>query len=131
MMADAIENAIAVSREDGRRVKKLVVMSMFGTGRSMGNLMFLMRWLMRWSNMDVTVEDHNLVDKAVKGSGLDFVMVRATMLMGKEVLPIRELGDEGEEAGWLPSVSRKSVAGVLVDAVEQDKWDGRTPVIAN
>ena len=81
--------------------------------------------------MDVTVEDHNLVDKAVKGSGLDFVMVRATMLMGKEVLPIRELGDEGEEAGWLPSVTRKSVAGVLVDAVEQDKWDGRTPVIAN
>jgi uncharacterized protein YbjT (DUF2867 family) len=130
MMADAIENAIACSKDDGR-VKKLVVMSMFGTGKSMGNLMFLMRWVMRWSKMDVTVEDHNLVDKAVKGSGLDFVMVRAAMLMGEEGLPVRELGDEGEKAGWLPSVSRRSVAGVMVDAVEQDKWDGRTPVIAN
>ena len=130
MMADAIENAIAASKEN-RRVKKLVVMSMFGTGRSMGNLMFLMRWVMRWSNMNVTVEDHNLVDVAVKSSGLDFVMVRATILMGEEVLPVVDLGDEGERAGWLPSVSRRSVAGVMVDAVEQDMWDGRTPVVAN
>lgn len=130
MMADAIENAIAASKEN-RRVKKLVVMSMFGTGRSMGNLMFLMRWVMRWSNMNVTVEDHNLVDVAVKSSGLDFVMVRATMLMGEEVLQVVDLGDEGERAGWLPSVSRRSVAGVMVDAVEQDMWDGRTPVVAN
>ena len=130
MMADAIENAIAASKEN-RRVKKLVVMSMFGTGRSMGNLMFLMRWVMRWSNMNVTVEDHNLVDVAVKSSGLDFVMVRATILMGEEVLPVVDLGDEGERAGWLPSIGRRSVAGVMVEAVEQDTWDGRTPVVAN
>jgi hypothetical protein len=92
---------------------------------------FFMRWVMRWSNMDVTVDDHNLVDAVVKGSGLNFVMVRSAMLEGEEMLPLRELGDEGERAGWMPSVSRRSVAGMLVDAVEQSGWDRRTPVVAN
>lgn len=128
-MADAMENAIAVAKEDGR-VEKLVVMSMFGAGESFHKLMFLMRWVMRWSNMDVTVEDHNLVDAVVKGSGSNFVMVRSAMLR-EEMLPLRELGDEGERAGWMPSVSRRSVAGMLVDAVEQSEWDGRTPVVAS
>lgn len=130
LMADAIENVVALAKADGR-VSKVVVMSMFGAGKSFNNLMFLMRWIMRASNMDVTVEDHNLVDRVVKASGLRFVMVRAAMLKGEEALPIKDLGDEGERAGMMPSVSRKSVAGVLVDAVEQSKWDGRTPVIAN
>jgi uncharacterized protein YbjT (DUF2867 family) len=130
LMVDTIENVIALSRDESR-VVKLVVMSMFGAGDSMGNLMFLMRWIMRSSNMDVTVEDHNLVDKVVKASGLNFVMVRSAMLKGEEVAPLKELGDEGEKAGMMPSVSRRSVAGFLVDAVEQDKWDGRTPVVAN
>lgn len=129
-MGDAMENAIAVAKEDGR-VEKLVVMSMFGAGESFHKLMFLMRWVMRWSNMDVTVEDHNLVDAVVKGSGLTFVKVRSAMLRGEEILPLRELGDEVERAGWMPSVSRRSVAVMLVDAVEQSNWDGRTPVVAN
>jgi nucleoside-diphosphate-sugar epimerase len=130
MMADAMENAIAAAKEDGR-MEKLVVMSMFGAGESFHKLVFFMRWVMRWSNMDVTVDDHNLVDAVVKGSGLNFVMVRSAMLKGEEMLPLRELGDEGERAGWMPSVSRRSVAGMLVDAVEQSGWDRRTPVIAN
>jgi nucleoside-diphosphate-sugar epimerase len=130
LMADCIANVIAVAKEDGR-VERLVVMSMFGTGESFGRLMFAMRWVMRWSNMRVTVEDHDLVDERVKRSGLNFVLVRAAMLKGEENVPIKDLGDEGQEAGSLPSISRVSVAGFLLDAAEKGSWDGRTPVVAN
>lgn len=130
LMADAINNVIAISKENSK-IDKLVVMSMFGAGDSFSNLMLLMRWIMNISNMDVTIEDHNLVDKAVKTSGLKFVLVRSAMLKGEETAEVKDLGDEGEKAGMMPSVSRKSVATFLLDAAEQDKWDGRTPVIAN
>ena len=86
---------------------------------------------MNTSNMEVTLEDHNLVDKAVKGSGLNFVMVRSAMLKGEEAAAVMDLGDDGEKAGMMPSVSRKSVAGFLLDAAEQSTWDARTPVISN
>jgi hypothetical protein len=130
LMADAIDNVIAISKSNSR-IEKLVVMSMFGAGNSFGNLMFLMRWIMNTSNMDVTLEDHNLVDKAVKGSGLNFVTVRSAMLKGEEATAVMDLGDDGEKAGMMPTVSRKSVAGFLLDAAEQSTWDGRTPVISN
>jgi NAD(P)H-binding len=130
LMADAIDNVIAISKVN-RRIEKLVVMSMFGAGNSFGNLMFLMRWIMNTSNMDVTLGDHNLVDKAVKASGLNFVMVRSAMLKGEEVAAVIDLGDDGEKAGMMPSVSRRSVAGFLLDAAEQNIWDRRTPVISN
>ena len=130
-MADAIDHVIAVAKAQPGRMKKLVVMSMFGAGESMKNFIFVIRWIMWYSNMQVTLEDHNLVDAAVKASGMNFVMVRAAVLKKAEAAPVVELGDEGEKAGWMPSVSRQTVVSVLLDAVEQDKWDGRTPVVSS
>lgn len=127
-MADSIENVIVAAKEDGR-VEKLIVMSMFGAGESFGRLVLPMRWAL--SKMGATIEDHNQMDETVKESGLTFVLVRATMLRGENSLPVREFGDEGEGAGWLPSISRRSVAGFLLDAVEGTAWDRRTPVVAS
>ena len=73
-MADAMTNAIAAAK--AFQIPKIVVMSMFGAGESMKNLNFLMRPVMNWSNMSQTVEDHNLVDKLVKESGLNYVLLR-------------------------------------------------------
>lgn len=128
-MADSIANVRTVMKNNG--VKKLVIMSAFGVGSSFKSLNFLMRPIISHTNMSVQFEDHGFVDKETKDSELDWVIVRPAMLKGEEVLPVKVLSDSGKEGGFMPSISRTSVAGFLVDAAERRTWDGRTPVICN
>ena len=127
-IAGAMTNAVKVAKDT--KIPKLVVMSMWGTADSFDSLNFLMRFTMNHSNMAQTLEDHNLVDKIVKDSGLKYAMPRPTMLKEREAAPVQEMGDHGEQVPFMPSISTKTVAKFLVDAVESDRWDGRTPVIA-
>ena len=120
---DAVKTSVSV--------RKVVLMSMFGAGESFARLNFLMRFVMKHSNMDVTLEDQNLVDRAVKAGKVPYVLVRAAMLSGGEVAPVRVYGNEGDGAGFMPKVSATSVAGFLLDAAENDQFEGMTPVIAN
>ena len=128
-MADAMKNAVAAAQKF--RIPKIIVMSMFGAGSSMKNLNFLMRGIMRWSNMAQTLEDHNLVDEIVKASGIDFVLVRPAMLKDGKGGPIQHIGDAGEEAAFMPAISSEVVAGFLLGAVTGSEWDRRTPVICS
>lgn len=129
IMADSIRNAIEVGKKHG--IRRIVIMSMFGAGDSFPNLNIMMRLIMRNSNMIQTLEDQNLVDEIVKGCGLDYVLARPAMLSGEASLPLKELGDRGENAGFMPTVSASSIAGFLLDAATSDRWDGRTPVLSN
>jgi hypothetical protein len=128
-MADSIANVRKTMQQHG--VKKLVIMSAFGVGNSFKGLNFLMRPIIKYTNMAAQFKDHEMVDAETKESELDWVMVRPAMLKGEEVLPVKVLSDTGIEGSFMPSISRASVAGFLVDAVEQPTWVGRTPVIYN
>lgn len=86
---------------------------------------------MLYSNMKQTLEDQNAVDHIVKQSGLNFVMPRPAMLKGDVALPVKMLGDAGEKAGFMPSVSAQSVAEFILDAAVSDQWDGTTSVLSN
>jgi hypothetical protein len=112
-------------------ISKIVTMSAFGTGDSFPNLNFLMRLVIKTSNLLYTFLDHDLVDQEMKESGVQFVLVRPVMLTDKEVRPVREHGNAGKEAGFMPSISRKSVAVFLVDTAEKNNWNKSTPVISN
>ncbi len=85
--------------------------------------------------MAAQFEDHDAVAEEVAGAGasagLGYVLVRPAMLTEKEAAPVRVLLDDGAGAGFMPSVSRKSVAGFLLDAAEKEIWDGKAPVIIN
>jgi NAD(P)H-binding len=128
-MAEAISNTVTAAKEYNR--PKLIIMSVWGAGDSYNSLNFLMRFVMNWSNMAQTLEDHNLVDNIVKESGLKFVLARTTMLKGDNISPIQDLGDKGENVTFMPSISSNAVAEFLLDTVEDDRWDGRTPVISS
>jgi hypothetical protein len=128
-MTDATRNAIEVAR--AHSIPKIVIMSLFGVGGSWKNMNLMIKGVFRHSNMWQTVEDGNGVDEVVKASGLNFVLVRSTALMGTEIKPVQQLGENGEKAGFMPSISPPSVAGFLLDAVERSTWDGQTPVVSN
>jgi hypothetical protein len=128
-MADSHANLVAVMKEHG--IKKVVTMSAFGTGDSFPSLNLLMQLVIKMSNMLYTFQDHDLVDREMKESGMDFVLARPAMLTDKEARPIKNYGNAGKGSGFMPSISRKSVAVFLVDAAENNNWDGSTPVISN
>ncbi|KAI9871128.1 MAG: hypothetical protein M1830_003286 [Pleopsidium flavum] len=127
LMADSHANAVAVMKEHG--IRKIATMAALGVGDSLPNLIFIMRWVIKKSNMLYSFEDHNLVDQEMKKSGMDYVLARPTRLTIGEAKPVKSFGNSGQGVGM--SISRKSVAVFLVDAVEKSTWDRTTPVISN
>jgi len=130
LMADSVANCTRAMQANG--IPKIVVMQAFGVGTSFKNLNFLMRLVISKSEMGKQFEDHNDVDRELREvKGIDWVMVRPAMLKGEGPLPIKEIGDAGEDGCFMPQCSRESVANFICDAAESSKWNGRTPVICN
>ena len=132
-MADAVANVRDALQETshGSCAVRLVVMSAFGVADSFENLNWLLKTLVRRSNMSIQFDDHAAVERETKASGMCCVFVRPVMLKGEASLPVKVLGDTGKQAGLMSSISRASVARFLVDAAESGEWDGRTPVVCN
>lgn len=112
-------------------VRRIVSLSAIGVGDSWSNLICFMRWVFSHSNIAIGYADHNQVDKQLKESGLDYVLVRPNRLTEGGKLPVRVFGNDGAGIGGFSGISRESVAGFLVDAVEGEEWVRMTPVIAN
>ncbi|KAL9087525.1 MAG: hypothetical protein Q9165_006636 [Trypethelium subeluteriae] len=128
-MADCNANVRSVMQQHG--VRKLVVMSAYGTADSLPELNWLMRLVLRRTNMVYQYIDHDAVDEETKASGLDYVLVRPSMLAEGEAKPVTEWGDQGRGVPMLAKITRASVARFLVDAAGTSRWDGQTPVITN
>lgn len=132
LMAESVRNTLAVMKEHG--VKKMVVLGTNGVGSSRANGGWLFNWIVDHSNLKITFDDHYEVQKLLEAEAekdVDFkwVDVRATGLDNGEKKEVKEFGNEGKGVGWF--ISRKSVAGFLLDAVEGSQWDRQTPVISN
>jgi hypothetical protein len=130
-MSESATAVISAIKASNRKVQKMIVMSMFGAGSSFSNLNFLMRAIMQYSNMKQTLEDQNGVDRIIKDSGVRFAMPRPAMLKGEVALKVKVFGEKGEGAGFMPSISARSVAEFMLDAAVGDGWDGSTPVLSN
>lgn len=132
LMADSVRNTLAVMKEYG--VKKIVVLGTNGVGSSREYSGWFFNWIVDHSSLKITFDDHYEVQKlleaeAEKDGEFKWVDVRATGLSNGEKKEVKEFGNEGKGVGWF--VSRKSVAGFMLDAVEGSQWDGQNPVISN
>ena len=129
LMADCNTNVVIVMKEFG--VKKLVILQALGVGASWPNMSCILRLLMSKSNMSYQYDDHNETDRAVRTSGVTYVLVRPARLVDDDVMLIREWPHEGKGIPLMATASRKSVARFLVDAATENSWDDRAPVISN
>ncbi|KAG4432569.1 hypothetical protein IFR05_011957 [Cadophora sp. M221] len=140
-MTDVHNLLLAEMKKHG--ISRLITISAFGVGDSLQSLIWPMRMVMNKSPMAVGFKDHagveEVVRKAGKEDGVRWTLVRPCMLAGGEdggeELPVKVLGEKGEEAGCMPSATRRSVAawvvGVALDEVKGREWIGKTPVLAN
>ena len=129
LMADCNANVVTAMKEFS--VKKVVILQAFGVGSSWDKMACMLRMLMSKSNMVPQYEDHNHTDREVRASGVSYVMVRPVRLVETDIATVREWPEHGKGVPLMASVSRKSVAGFLVDAAMQSKWDFTAPVISN
>jgi putative NADH-flavin reductase len=128
-VTEAMAIAVQVAKEG--RIEKVVAMSLLGAGDSLGANNFIMRHIFQNSQMLQTVEDANGLEEVVKKSGLTFVLVRSSMMMGTGLGTVKDLGNRGEKAGFMPSITPETVANFLVDSATMSTFDNRTPVIAS
>ncbi|CAO2652180.1 Nn.00g004630.m01.CDS01 [Neocucurbitaria sp. VM-36] len=129
LMADSNANVVAVMKEFN--TPKIVVMQAFGVGESWPNMHWVLRMLMKKSNMIYQYDDHNLVAKEVKASGENYVLVRPSRLEEGDAKEIKEWANDGKGVPMMGAITRGSVAKFLVEATESRTWDGTAPVITN
>ena len=133
LMADSVRNALSAMRAASPPVPKIVVMSAVGTGESINNVNCGMRLVFTHTNMRFSREDHDAVDQELRAAAKDvaFVEVRPWLLTDTDAAEVKVFPDDGKGAGFMPKVSRASVARFMVEAAEVSKYDGRAPVITN
>lgn len=90
-----------------------------------------MKLLMRYSNLGKAYEDHEEAEKVLRASQVHWVIARPVMLTDKDQAAVVEHGEDGATAGWVPSISRASVASYLIDALGSEKRVGTSLVISN
>ncbi|ORY04553.1 putative TrkA-N domain dehydrogenase [Clohesyomyces aquaticus] len=129
LMADSNANVVAVMKEFD--IPKIVIMQAFGVGDSWPNMHCVLRLLMKKSNMIYQYNDHNLVDKEVRASGVGYVLLRPVRLEEGDAAPVKEWPSAGKGVPLMAAVTRGTVAKFLVDAVEEKTWDNTAPVITN
>lgn len=132
LMADSIHNTLVAMKSASPPIRKIVAMSSVGTGSSWDNVNCLMRLVFDYTNMRHSREDHDAVDQELRqANDIKFVEVRPWMLTEGEAAEVKVYGDDGKGAGFLPKISRASVATFMVEAAETSKYDGQSPVITN
>jgi hypothetical protein len=84
------------------------------------------------TNLRYTREDHEGVDRELRAlKDIKYVEVRSTILTDGDAAPVKAYPDDGAGSGFMPKISRASVAEFMVEAAEGSKYDGCAPVISN
>ena len=127
MMRDSMRNVVRSMKDQGK--KRILVMSTFGAGESFKQLPWLVRLLVKYSNMKVAFDDHTAQENVLKESDLDWTVVRCARLSNDEQLGnlIVSINNTPKPANL---ISRKNTAFFLIEQLESSEYLRRLPVIS-
>ncbi|KAK5632609.1 hypothetical protein RRF57_008323 [Xylaria bambusicola] len=126
---DSVANAISVMKDFG--TKRITIMSQWGAGNSFNSMSFLFRAMFQHTNMKYGLAAHNALDEETRQADVEFVLVRACILADGEPAAVRIFPDDGKSIGFIPKITRASVAEFMVEACEKGDFVGKSPVISN
>lgn len=121
-LADSCANACQALEDAG--IRRIVVMSTAGAGDSWDNLPLLSKAFMGWTNVKLALEDHNILDKEVRMTSMEWTLVRAVRLEYNDsdeapatgsVKDVEVLGSDGKGMRMSDSVVNSHVARFLVE----------------
>lgn len=116
---------LAAMRTHG--VGRLAVQSTYGIGDTYAQLPLMLKAFFTLA-IRPQVDDHERQERQVRASGLEWTIVRPTVLHDEPNDAAPYLG--GDERPPTTRVSRHQVARVLADALEQDSLVGRTLTVS-
>lgn len=117
-----------VNAMKAEQVSRLIAVTGLGAGDSKGHGGFLFDNLIYPLLLRKVYADKNRQEAIVKGSDLDWTIVRPSILNNKqEHKPVRALTDLSDVHGGM--ISRKDVATFLLDQVTSSTWLKKTPFI--
>ncbi|KAF2122420.1 hypothetical protein BDV96DRAFT_640460 [Lophiotrema nucula] len=139
LIADATANAARALRQQKRSSDtykpRLVVMSAIGVGESRAVAPFITRFIIDYSNVGKTYEDHAAVDAEIDGNcgtAIDWTVVMPVALIGAGNKPVKTFTPT--ETGASFSISRESCAKWMVEVATREhgtEFNNRRVIISN
>jgi len=127
-MSVSTNNAIKAMEDTG--IKRIVVMTALGTGTSAKELPALFTFMVRITNIKYSYDDHDIQEKLLEKSSLDWTIVRPVGLTDKnDNLSI--LHNLNKEARITNAISRNAVAHFMLECVEKGEFIRQKPGISN
>lgn len=126
-MADSVRNAVQAMKAHG--IRRIAVLSATGAGDSFVHAPFLIRWMVKNTNLGHTYRDHDAQEAVLTASGLDWTAVRAVRLCNSYKPKSLVMSYENSPKPAM-MISRDSVARFLIDCLDQPEFVGKAPVIS-
>ena len=125
LMTDCMRNVITVMQEGD--IRRIVVETAAGAGDSYIKMPLFMKWMIRYTNLQVVYADHDGQENLLINSDLDWTIVRPVGLNNKEEEMKLAVGSHDKHSAF---VSRKAVAKFMVDCLVRDEYIRKAPIIS-
>jgi putative NADH-flavin reductase len=127
-MSVSIKNCVKLMPE--KNIKRIVVMTAHGVGESFNQLPGFFKLMIKLTNIKYAYADHDVQEKVLGNSTLDWTVVRPVGLNDKnENLSIQvNLNNEGTIKSM---ISRNAVAHFILDCIEKQQYIKQKPAISN
>jgi putative NADH-flavin reductase len=126
-MTQSIRTCLAQMREQGMR--RIVVLSSVGVNDSFDDALFIMRWLIRNTNLQYTFQDHDAQESELRRSDTDWTAVRAALLSNGKKLKSLVTSYYNEPKPAL-TISRLHTACYLIDCLQDQTTFRKAPTIS-
>ncbi len=127
LVASSVRNLAAVMQ--AAAVRRIVIVSALGTADSFDDAPWIIRFLIRNSNVGIAYADHDAVDAFIRTTDLDWTLVRAVGLSNAKGDKRLVVGDARTPKPAM-MVSRANIARFMLDCVENNTQIGGTPVVS-
>jgi putative NADH-flavin reductase len=126
-ISESIKNVIAEA--DQQNLKRLITVSAWGVGETKKEIPFWLRWLINYTNLGPVYAEHEVEEKLLANSDLNWTAVRPVALNDSQKIKTLKVSFNNFPKPSL-QISRQSVAKFIIDIAKSDKYDMKSPTIS-
>ncbi len=126
-VSESIKNVIAEANQ--QNLKRLITVSAWGALETKKDLPFWFKWMIDYTNLRLVYADHESQEKLLAASNLRWTAVRPVALTDATKKKTLRVSFNNMPKPSL-SISRQSVAGFMVDLLNTDQYDRKSPTIS-
>ncbi|SHJ07363.1 Putative NADH-flavin reductase [Tangfeifania diversioriginum] len=127
--AAGTRNIIKAMKKSG--VKRLICQTTLGLGDSWNNLNFFWKYIMFGFLLKKAFQDHQLQEKYILESGLNYTIVRPGAFTNGEVTQSFQIDFDAHAKNLALKISRADIAFFMLEQLASEKFVGRVVSISN